>query len=244
MGSIEKLRFLLFQIRKPEDPMKASEIASFSWALNCEPDQITAIDLIDSPPSTEQLRAADMVLIGGSGDYSVPKGGTWLEPALDAMRELHSTSKPTFASCWGFQAMAAAMGGHVVDDHQRAEVGTLPLSLTSAGSSDPIFASLGSPFLAHVGHHDTVDELPVDAVSLACTDKVANHAFRFSGKPIYCTQFHPELRVKDMMARLRMYPWYVSNIAGVELDDFRSLLDHTPEANRLIRQFIQHTFEA
>ena len=242
MGSVNKLRFLLFQIRKPDDPMKAGEMECFCWALGCAPEQITAIDLIDSPPSSSQLQAADMVLIGGAGDYSVPEGGPWLESALDTMRELHAGAKPTFASCWGFQAMAAAMGGHVVADHRRAEIGTLQLQLTDAGRQDPVFASLGSPFLAHVGHHDTVDRLPADGISLVHTDKVANHAFRFAGKPIYCTQFHPELQVSDMMARLRMYPWYVKNIAGVKVEDFRTLLDHTHAANRLIRQFVRHVF--
>ena len=79
MGSIDKMRFLLFQIRKPNDPMKAGELACFSWALGCAPEQVTAIDLIDSPPSLAQLRVADMVLIGGAGDYSVPNGGPWLD---------------------------------------------------------------------------------------------------------------------------------------------------------------------
>ena len=222
--------------------MKASEVTSFAWALKCSPGQITTIDLIESPPSLAQMRNADMVVIGGAGDYSVPEGGPWLQGALDAMRELHVAGKPTFASCWGFQAMAAAMGGHVVSDHDRAEIGTLPLKLTVAGGSDPVFGRLGSPFFAHVGHHDTVDQLPEDGISLVCSDLVNNHAFRFKGKPIYCTQFHPELQVEDMMARLQMYPWYVENIAGVAVNDFRSLLEHTPEANMLIRNFVAHVF--
>ena len=183
-----------------------------------------------------------MVLIGGSGDYSVPKGGPWLAGALDTMRELHTLSKPTFASCWGFQAIAAALGGHVVADDQRAEIGTLPLHLTQAGQQDPIFETLGTPFLAHMGHHDTVDRLPPDAVCLARTDLVHNHAFCIEGKPIYCTQFHPELEVSDMMARLDIYPSYVERIAGIQLSEFKKLLANTPKANQLIRRFVNHVF--
>ena len=37
------------------------------------------------------------------------RGGPWLPAALDAMVALHETGKPTFASCWGFQAMARAL---------------------------------------------------------------------------------------------------------------------------------------
>ena len=76
-------------------------------------------------------------------------------------------SKPTFASCWGFQALAKALGGSVVSDITRAELGTCELQLTQAGQRDPVFRQLGASFYAQVGHHDTVDVLPADAVPLA-----------------------------------------------------------------------------
>ena len=113
------LRFLLFQVRNPDDPMREHEVESFSRSLRCKRDHIDVFDLIGGVPSARQLDAVDVVLLGGSGDYSVAKGGPWLPEALEAMRQLHETSKPTFASCWGFQAMARAMGGEVVTDRDR-----------------------------------------------------------------------------------------------------------------------------
>ena len=236
------IRYLLFQIRRPKDPMRANEIASFTRALGCPPDQITAIDLINAPPSPSMLAAHDMVLIGGAGDYSVTEGGPWLEKALDVMRNLHTLRKPTFASCWGFQALAKALGGAVVADPARAEIGTLTLQLTEAGLQNSVFSELGTTFYAHVGHMDTVDALPSDAIQLACSPLVDNHAFRIRGMPIYATQFHPELRIQEVKARISSYPRYAEEIAGVPADTLIATLRETPRANNLIKGFVRHVF--
>ena len=81
----------------------------------------------------------DAVFIGGSGDYSVTRESGWLDASLDLMRDLVRESKPTFASCWGFQAMAKAHDGKVETDLSRAEVGTHQLHLTEAGKKDSLF---------------------------------------------------------------------------------------------------------
>jgi GMP synthase (glutamine-hydrolysing) len=219
-----------------------NEIECFSRALGCGQEQIHVFDLLTGAPRRAQVGAVDMVLLGGSGDYSVSKGGFWLEAALEAMRDLHAMHKPTFASCWGFQAMARALGGTVVADPDRAELGTEVLSLTTDGEKDPLFAPLGKQFPAHVGHQDTVDRLPDVAVLLASTSKVSNQAFRVRDAPIYCTQFHPELMVSDMTARLATYPEYVPAILGVSLDEFVAGLRETPEANGLLSRFVQQVF--
>ena len=238
----ETLRYLLLQVRNAHEPMRTQEVGCFAWALRCAPEQISVTDLISGRPSRRQLDAVDMVLLGGSGDYSVARGGPWLDAALDAMRDLHALSKPTFASCWGFQAMALALGGVVVTDPTRAELGTLGLRLTEAGTRDPVFGPLGTPFMAQMGHQDIEDRLPPDAVRLASTDRVKNQAFRFADKPIYCTQFHPELNVRGMTERVAAYPEYVEKIAGMPFDDFLQTLTETPKTNTLLARFVQQVF--
>ena len=161
-----------------------------------------------------------MLLLGGSGHYSAAGEGEWLERALDLMREIHRLAKPTFASCWGFQAMARAMGGRCVHDLPNAEVGTIEVELTDAGREDPLFGNLPTRFAAQAGHEDHVVELPPDAVLLASSDRVREQAFRFAGQPIYCTQFHPELDRTAMMERVIAYPEYVARIARVPYDEF------------------------
>ena len=237
-----KLKYLLFQMRVPGDPMLEHEVSAFTRAVGCAPGNMTAIDLIRNTPSPATLKAFDMILIGGSGDFSVSVGGPWLERALDTMRELCALCKPTFASCWGFQALARALGGSVVTDYDRAEIGTLELKVTPAGRADPVFQTLGVSFYAHVGHHDTVDILPAEAIHLVSSAEVEHHAFRIAGKPIYATQFHPELRKQEMVERLQTYPQYVHNISGMTVDKFIHALRESPQANNLLRTFIAHVF--
>ncbi len=239
---LDKIRYLLLQVRNHDDPMRPQEVGCFARTLRCPREQIHAVDLLSGVPTVQQLDTVDVVLLGGSGDYSVAEGGDWLGVALEAMQELYDLSKPTFASCWGFQAMAKAMGGEVVTDPDRAELGTIPVRLTEAGRKDPVFGPLGETFDAGMGHQDIVVRLPEDAVRLASTDLVENQAFCFKGKPIYCTQFHPELDRKAFLERVHAYPQYVERIVGVTLEDFSKTCRETPDCETLLRRFVRHVF--
>jgi GMP synthase (glutamine-hydrolysing) len=232
----------LLQVRNADDPMRGQEVRCFARALGCAAEKITAFDLLSGAPSRGQLDLIDAVLLGGSGDYSVAQGGPWLDAALEAMRELHDLGKPTFASCWGFQAMARALGGEVLTDPDRAELGAIEVRLTDAGRSDAVFGTLPPRFMAMMGHQDVVETIPTDAVLLASSELTAHQAFAFPGKPIYCTQFHPELERTSLMERARNYPEYVERIAGITLDEFKSQLDDTPETAKILPRFLQVVF--
>lgn len=232
-------KFLLLQVRNRDDSMREQEVNCFARALECQPDQIRVFDLLSGVPTVAQLDEVDVVLLGGSGDYSVAEGGEWLPAALAAMRELYELSKPTFASCWGFQAMAKALGGEVVTDKSRAELGSIEVRLTEAGRIDPLFAPLGDTFLAPMGHQDCVVSLPPSAVLLASTEKVKNQAFRIQDKPIYCTQFHPELNRDALVERVRAYPQYVQTITGEPIEEFARKCQETEATDLLLSRFMQ-----
>ncbi len=239
----DKLRFLLLQVRNPHDPMRDQEIGCFARALDCQVTAIEVLDLIHEVPTAQRLGRADVVLMGGSGDYSVAAGGDWLERALDAMRGLYDLRKPTFGSCWGFQAMASALGGEVVTDVDRGQVGSFEMRLTPEGRDDPVIGPLGSNFLAMVGHQDIVTRLPTGATLLATSEAGVDHAYTFVGRPIYCTQFHPELDRRALLERVDQYPEYVERLVGVSLEAFASLCQETPLANQLLRRFVEHVFD-
>jgi GMP synthase (glutamine-hydrolysing) len=243
------LRFLLLQTRNAGDRMAPQEVRCFARALDCDVSAIEVFDLLAAAPPRGKLASADVVLLGGSGHYSAAiepdalrPSSAWLARALDGLREIHDVAKPTFASCWGFQAMARAMGGRCVNDLPNSELGTIELLLTDAGSADPIFGGLPHKFLGQAGHEDHVVELPADAVLLASSERVPEQAFRFAEKPIYCTQFHPELDVAAMLERVVAYPEYVERIARMTYDNFVHSMRETPESNGLLRRFVRYYF--
>jgi GMP synthase (glutamine-hydrolysing) len=208
------------QTRNANDPMRAQEVRCFARMLGCDLSDIDVFDLLATALPAEEVQSADVILLGGSGHYSAAGEGEWLERG-------------------GFQAMARAMGGRCVNDLANAEVGTIELALTEAGRADPVFGALPPVFGAQAGHEDRVSELPPDAVLLASSARVAEQAFRFAGRPIYCTQFHPELDRAAMLERLVAYPEYVARIARVAYDHFVQNLRQTPEANALLRRFVK-----
>jgi hypothetical protein len=102
-----------------------------------------------------------------------------------------------------------------------------------------VFGPLGPTFLAHLGHEDSVVELPPGAVLLASSEQGGLQAFRLEGALIYGTQFHPELSRDDLLERAFAYPQYVEQIAGLPPERFHELVRPTPESEELLRRFVE-----
>jgi GMP synthase (glutamine-hydrolysing) len=222
--------------------MGPQEVRCFARALGCAESAVQVFDFLNASPTVDELQRADMLLLGGSGHYSAAGETEWLERALDCLLDIHRIAKPTFASCWGFQAMSRAMGGRCVNDLPNAELGTIDLELTQEGCADPIFGPLPARFAAQTGHEDHVVELPPNAVLLASSATIKEQAFRFENRPIYCTQFHPELDRTAMLERVIAYPDYIERNTRVSHEEFIQTLRETPEANGLLRRFVEHVF--
>lgn len=238
----EHIRYLLLQVRNADDPMRQHEVECFARALETRAEMIRVFDLLTNELSRREFAATDMFLLGGSGHYSAAGEGPWLERALETLRDVHSSGKPVFASCWGFQALARALGGRVVKDLAHAEVGTHALTLTPAGKDDPVFGPLNEFFYGQMGHEDHVIELPPGTTLLASSQKVVNQAYRFDDAPIYCTQFHPELNCNDLLLRVQTYPEYIHRIAGLPPERFPEMIKDTPETEFLLKRFVALVF--
>ena len=235
----QHLRYLLLQARRPEDPMRLQEQSCFMRALDCTTEQLDSWDLIPAANNVPRWSDYNAILFGGSGDYSVVAGGPWLSRVLEIIQEIYDLAIPTFASCWGFQAISKALGGEVITNLDQAELGTTELTLTSEGAADPVFGFLDATFQAQMGHQDIVTRLPQGATLLASTGRVKNEAFCFPDKRWYGTQFHPELRLADLTERLTQYPEYVERIAGIPLAEFLSKCQETPGVNALLSRFVE-----
>lgn len=233
----QQARVLLIQVRDADDPMREQEIGCFARCLNLSSSQLQVFDLTAGRPLTSAVSQTDLALIGGSGNYSVATGGPWWRTASDSLIELCESRVPVFGSCWGFQALARAMGGVVVTDHSRAQVGTVQVQLTEQATDDPVFAGCPDPLAVQAGHQDIVDRLPENAVCLAGNSLVAHQAFRLTDRPVYGTQFHPELDRAGLLERIHAYPQYVENIAGISLQQFVSHCRETPDSAAVLQRF-------
>lgn len=232
-------QYLLLQARDSHDPMKPQEVRCFARTLNTELSRIRTFCLLSDPLGHDLLSSAECLLIGGSGDYSVTDHGAWLTRALDSVRRALDSGLPMFASCWGFQAIALALGGQVEKDQQRAEIGSIPVSVTEEGSQDPLLSPLAPRFKAQMGHEDHVTELPPGAIHLARTEAVPYQAYRLPDQPVYCTQFHPELNRDSILDRLRAYPQYARDVLGESMEQATLRFAETPESSALLPRFVQ-----
>ena len=138
--------------------------------------------------------------------------------------------------------MLGVPGNGSRDGRQMRERFTERRSGNDRAFANPCCAQLPTTFLANAGHEDHVVELPQDAVLLASSPRVPEQAFRFADKPIYCTQFHPELDRAAMIERLIAYPEYVARVARTSFDDFIHNCCDTPEANSLLQRFVELYF--
>ena len=130
---MRKIKILLLQARKQNDPIIINELNCFSRSLNIEKKYFTIKDLTRDKIKYSDIKKNDFIIIGGSGDYSIAKGGLFMNQTMDIMKFLFDKSKETFGSCWGFQAMAKAIGGEVINNIKLAELGTTELKLTKKG---------------------------------------------------------------------------------------------------------------
>jgi len=200
----------------------------------------------------QDLEGYDAVIFGGSGAYCVsekeiPEEIASLERCIVAAR---AQKIPMLGICFGHHLIAEALGGIVVQDKDRQEVGTFVLARMNAAARDPLFSHLPATFLVQEGHKDHVVALPPGAVHLALTPQSRFQAFTFPGEPIYSVQFHPELDRKDVLSRVEYYKsLYVTaslsdgvTDAGASgkssLEEIIERTEETPETAGFLRLFL------
>ena len=150
---------------------------------------------------------------------------------------------PTFASCFGFQMLVQALGGRIVYDPDTMEVGTYELKLSEAGKKDGLFGQLPPAFMAQLGHKDKADRLPEGVVNLASSENSRYQAIRIPEKPIWATQFHPELTGKENLKRFHRYlDGYASMMSPEEVEQTLARFSDSPETDDLIPRFLRTVF--
>jgi GMP synthase (glutamine-hydrolysing) len=125
---------------------------------------------------------AAIILSGGPS--SVYADGA---PQVDA--GLLTTGVPTLGICYGFQAMAAALGGEVA----RTGLSEFGRTTVSIGSGGALLAGLPPSPTVWMSHGDTVTRAPDGFIVLATTEGAPVAAFEDTGRRLAGVQWHPEV---------------------------------------------------
>jgi len=201
--------------------------------------ELRAVNLVDRPSlAWRDVADADALMIGGAGAHSVTQDYPFTAPLAEVVLRWIDDRRPLFASCFGHQFLGRVLGGRVLTDEARAEVGTFGVTLHAAGRRDPLFSFLPPRFPAHMGHHDRIVELPPGVVSLARSRRCPHQAIRIGDGPAYGTQFHCEMDEHRMRERLEIYrKAYLADPAKVAA--FERRLRATPAIAGLLRRFLE-----
>ena len=237
-------RILLFQARNHDDLARLEERQSFADKAGLDIEQIVPCDLLSGTPTLQEVLGYDALMVGGSGDYYVSKGNLpGFTQILELLRGIVAHGHPTFASCFGFQLMAQALGGEIVYDQEGMEVGTYDLTLTEAGQKDELLGALPRQFRAQLGRKDRASRLPPGCVNLAFSESAPFQAMRIPEKPIWATQFHPELSGEENWTRFQRYQkGYASVLSDEEQMAAASRFRDSPETLLLISRFKELIF--
>lgn len=137
--------------------------------------------------TTEQLMAKNPVAIILSGGPS----SVYAEGAPRVGADLFETGVPVFGICYGFQAMANALGGTVAETGLR-EYGATDATLVGEGRS--ILAGIPASQNTWMSHGDSVQQAPEGFDVLASTAGAPVAAFANEEKKLYGVQWHPEVK--------------------------------------------------
>lgn len=238
MGTTKKLRVLLLQIRNDEKT-KAEETASFLSFSGLAQDQLTILNVFDTPHfSHHAIDGFDAVLVGGSSDASVlePDNYPFVNDAQDLLRYCIDLKLPTFCSCFGHQLAVKALGGEVIRDQREFEMGSLPIRLTDAARQDLLYHDTPNPFLAVAVHRERATLVPDGCTLLAYTEPCI-HSFKVDNAPFWTTQFHPEVDKQVLIERLSLYAHKYTD-GDDHLQEILDGAQETPESNILLKKFV------
>jgi GMP synthase (glutamine-hydrolysing) len=158
-----------------------------------------------SMPIDEMMARNPAAIILSGGPSSVYEAGA---PQVDS--KLFDTGVPVFGICYGFQAMAAALGGTVAHTGSR-EFGGTPLTVTAPGV---LFARLPEEQSVWMSHGDSVTDAPAGFTVTATSAGAPVAAFEQVAQGFAGVQFHPE--VAHTPHGQRMLEHFLYDVAKIE----------------------------
>jgi GMP synthase (glutamine-hydrolysing) len=177
-----------------------------------------------SMPVAELLARRPKAIILSGGPSSVYAEGA---PQVD--REVFEAGVPVFGICYGFQAMALALGGEV----RRTGLSEFgPTTLSVAGDGGVVLGGLPTEQQVWMSHGDAVFAPPPGFTTTAASGGAPVAAFEDSDRRLAGVQFHPEvLHTANGQEVLKHFlydvagcrpTWTMVNIVEEQVDKIRS----------------------
>lgn len=173
-------------------------------------------------PVAEMMARAPAAIILSGGPQSVYASGA---PQIDA--SLFDQEVPVFGICYGFQAMASALGGDVKRTGL-SEFGRTAVSIDEPGT---LLTDLPAQHRVWMSHGDAVDAAPAGFTALAHTAGATVAAFEDLGRQFAGVQWHPEVmhteHGQDVLSRFLLDiakcrpTWTMVNIVEEQIEIIR-----------------------
>ncbi|MEP6666880.1 MAG: glutamine-hydrolyzing GMP synthase [Nocardioidaceae bacterium] len=135
------------------------------------------------PPSEILARSPKAIILSGGPQSVYAPGAPQLDPGI------FETEVPVFGICYGFQAMAVALGGEVRRTGV-SEFGRTSVDITAEGT---LLADLASGDRVWMSHGDAVAVAPAGFSTLAATEGATVAAFESVERRYAGVQWHPEV---------------------------------------------------
>jgi GMP synthase (glutamine-hydrolysing) len=239
MGGRKDLKILLLQIRDNRN-VRIEEHQSFANFSKIELHQIEILNVFDTPSfKPNQIDNYDALYVGGASEANVlePDKYPFVKNCIELLRYAAEISKPTFASCFGFQLAVLAFGGIILNKDKDYEMGTVKISLTDKAKSDLVYQGIKDRFPAVSVHRQYASEIPEPLETLAYTGQCI-HSFKYRNKPLWAFQFHPEVDRDTLVKRLTIFSrHYTAN--AEHLKEVLNSAVETPESNILLGNFVE-----
>ena len=200
---------------------------------------------IDFSMPEKILKGINRVILGGSGEFCFSHNDNeekdkhfWqmIERIAPLVKYLLEKDTPTIGICFGHQLLAYNLGVKIINDKKQQETGSFVICLNKAGQSNLLFKGLPQKFIAQLGHKDRLEKLPKNTILLANSKKCSVESFQYKNN-IYGVQFHPELTVKDIIFKLKLYPDYSSK---EKIENTVKKLKPSPYAIKVMKNFINN----
>lgn len=180
------------------------------------PSSITAVEILARKPEA-------IIFSGGPASVYAESA-----PVIDT--GIFSLGIPVFGICYGFQAMAVALGG-VVSQTGRSEFGRTDVTVEPAAK---IFQSLPAEQQVWMSHGDAVTEAPTGFTVCATTKDTPIAAFENESGKLAGVQFHPEVLHSEYGQEILRHwlidvagcspTWTTANIAEIEIAEVKALV--------------------